>query len=35
MFTGHFVMSSDRAWDVVQAFVRSGSVDDLGDWYQL
>jgi hypothetical protein len=35
MFTGHFVMSSDRAWDVVHAFIRSGSVDDLGDWYQM
>jgi hypothetical protein len=31
-FTGDFVSSADRAIELVVAFVRRGSVDDLGEW---
>jgi len=34
-FTGHFVSSADRAIELVVAFVRSGSIDNLGDWEAL
>jgi hypothetical protein len=34
-FTGHLVMSVDRAWDAVRDFVRTGSPADLGEWYEL
>jgi hypothetical protein len=34
-FTGAFVMTADYAWDVVKAFIRSGSVEDLGEWFEL
>jgi hypothetical protein len=33
-FTGMFVMTSDRAWELIQDFVRSGSVRNHGDWWQ-
>lgn len=34
-FTGHFVMSVDTAWSVVQGFVRTGSFAELGEWVVL
>ena len=34
-FSGAFVLSADHAWDLVKSFIRSGSVDDLGEWYVL
>jgi hypothetical protein len=35
VFTGHFVMRVDRAWDAVREFVRTGSTAGLGEWYEL
>ncbi|MFC8346287.1 hypothetical protein [Streptomyces sp. NPDC057280] len=35
IFTGHFVMGVDRARDVVQSFVRTGSFTGLGEWVEL
>jgi hypothetical protein len=35
VFTGGFVMSVDRAWEAVRGFVRTGSTDALGDWFEL
>ena len=35
MFTGHFVMSVDRAWVTVRDFVCTGSAAGLGEWYEL
>ena len=35
VFTGHFVMSVDRAWASVRGFVRTGSTAGLGEWYEL
>jgi hypothetical protein len=35
VFTGDFVMTLDRAWDVVREFVRTGFVGDIGEWYEL
>ncbi|WP_041841078.1 hypothetical protein [Actinoplanes friuliensis] len=35
VFTGHFVMSVDHAWDAVRQFVRTGSPAGLGEWYEL
>jgi len=35
LYSGAFVMSSDRAWDVVKEFLGSGSVEDLGEWVEL
>jgi len=35
VFSGDFVMTVDRAWEAVREFVSSGSVDGLGEWYQL
>lgn len=34
-FTGGFVSSADRAIELVVAFVRTGSIDNLGDWETL
>ncbi|MFD3505384.1 hypothetical protein ACFWWT_47980 [Streptomyces sp. NPDC058676] len=34
-FTGDFVMGVDRAWDVMENFVRAGTVEGLGEWYEL
>ncbi|MDH6221672.1 hypothetical protein [Streptomyces pseudovenezuelae] len=34
-FTGDFVMRVDRAWDVIENFVRAGTVEGLGEWYEL
>ncbi|WP_307180145.1 hypothetical protein [Streptomyces canus] len=34
-FTGDFVMGVDRAWDVMENFVRAGAVEGLGEWYEL
>ena len=34
-FTGDFVMGIDRAWDVMENFVRTGTVEGLGEWYEL
>ena len=34
-FTGDFVMRVDRAWDVMENFVRTGTVEGLGEWYEL
>lgn len=34
-FTGNFVSSADRAIGLVVAFVRTGSIENLGDWEVL
>ncbi|MET9379796.1 hypothetical protein ABZY09_01600 [Streptomyces sp. NPDC002928] len=34
-FTGDFVLSVDRAWDVVENFVRTGTFEELGEWFDL
>jgi hypothetical protein len=34
-FTGDFVMGVDRAWDVMENFVRAGMVEGLGEWCEL
>lgn len=34
-FTGEFVLNADHAWDITKAFIRSGSVEDLGEWCLL
>ena len=34
-FTGDFVLSVDRAWDVVETFVRTGTYAELGEWFEL
>jgi hypothetical protein len=34
-FTGEFVLSVDRAWDLVRKFIRTGSASDLGEWCEL
>ena len=34
-YSGTFVMSSDRAWEVVQEFLRTGTVEQLGKWFEL
>ena len=34
-FTGDFVLSVDRAWDLVRDFVRTGAPRDLGEWCEL
>ncbi|WP_328502157.1 hypothetical protein OG828_22805 [Streptomyces sp. NBC_00457] len=35
VFTGEFVLSVDRAWDIVQNFVRTGVFEELGEWCEL
>ncbi|MDH6493761.1 RHS repeat-associated protein [Streptomyces sp. SAI-127] len=35
IFTGDFVMRVDRAWDVIENFVRARTVEGLGEWYEL
>ncbi|WP_285688839.1 hypothetical protein [Actinoplanes sp. NBRC 103695] len=34
-FTGDFVMSVDRAWGVVRAFVQKPEIAGLGEWHRL
>ena len=34
-FTGDFVMDVDCAWNLVRAFIRSGSAGHLGTWHEL
>ncbi|WP_229070976.1 hypothetical protein [Actinoplanes sp. DH11] len=34
-FTGDVVLEVHRAWDVVQAFTRTGQAGDLGEWRPL
>ncbi|WP_405477699.1 hypothetical protein [Streptomyces canus] len=34
-FTGDFVMGLDRAWDVIENFIRAGTFEGLGEWYEL
>jgi hypothetical protein len=34
-FTGEFVSSLDRAWEVVGAFARTGDAEGLGEWWDL
>jgi hypothetical protein len=34
-FTGDFVLSVDRAWDLVRNFIRTGAPSDLGEWCEL
>ena len=34
-FTGDVVLRVDRAWDLMQAFLRTGRADDLGEWRAL
>jgi hypothetical protein len=35
VFSGEFVLSSGRAWAVVQDFLRRGAVESLGEWHKL
>ena len=35
VFSGAFVQHVDRAWVLVQEFVRSGDASRLGEWYEL
>ncbi|NUR04991.1 MAG: hypothetical protein HOY79_53385 [Streptomyces sp.] len=35
VFTGDFVLDIDRAWDVVETFVRTGTYAELGEWFEL
>ena len=35
VFSGKFVLSSGRAWAVVQDFLRHGAVEGLGEWQEL
>lgn len=32
-FFGDVVLDTDRAWDLVRDFVRSGRADELGEWH--
>jgi hypothetical protein len=34
-FTGDFVVSLARGWEVVEQFVKTGSLDDRAQWAQL
>jgi hypothetical protein len=34
-YTGAFVSSRERAWDVVKRFIGSGSVNEVGQWVEL
>jgi hypothetical protein len=34
-FTGEYVLTSGRAWAVVQDFLRHGAVEGLGEWQEL
>ena len=34
-FTGDFVVSVDRAWDVVRAFVQKPEIAGLGEWHRI
>jgi hypothetical protein len=34
-YTGAFVSSQQRAWDVIKTFIGSGSVDGVGQWVKL
>jgi hypothetical protein len=34
-FTGNFVRGLDDAWDRVTTFIRTGSPDRLGEWFEL
>ncbi|MFF3412597.1 hypothetical protein ACFYW8_41975 [Streptomyces sp. NPDC002742] len=34
-FTGDFILSVHHAWDVVQNFVQTGTVEGLGEWCEL
>jgi hypothetical protein len=34
-FTGDVVLEVHRAWELVQAFLRSGQADALGEWHAL
>ena len=34
-FTGDFVLSVDRAWDVVRAFVQTREIPGAGEWHRL
>lgn len=35
VYSGAFVSSRWRAWDSVKKFIGSGSVDELGQWFEL
>jgi hypothetical protein len=34
-YTGAFVPSREHAWDAVKKFIGSGSVDEVGQWFEL
>ncbi|GAA2852425.1 hypothetical protein Acy02nite_51910 [Actinoplanes cyaneus] len=34
-FTGDVVLEVDRAWELIQAFLRSGQADALSEWQAL
>jgi hypothetical protein len=35
VFTGDFILHVDRAWGLVQKFIRTGRVNELGEWCEL
>ena len=35
VFTGDFVLDTDRAWNLVHDFARTGAVGPLGEWWEL
>ncbi|MEU6251563.1 hypothetical protein [Streptomyces sp. NPDC047043] len=35
VFTGDFVLNTDRAWDLVQDFTQTRAADRLGEWCEL
>ncbi|MET8644984.1 hypothetical protein [Streptomyces sp. NPDC004675] len=35
VFTGHFALSADHAWDLMQHFAETGEPHDLGEWCEL
>ena len=34
-YSGAFVLTAERTWDLVKMFLQSGSVKELGEWYEL
>jgi hypothetical protein len=34
-FSGDYVLTAERAWEVVKDFLRHGAAEDLGEWQEL
>jgi hypothetical protein len=34
-FTGDFILSADKAWDLVKTFINSGFIGDMGEWREM